>query len=98
MQSLMDFGAASYVLMEAIMENIINFVNDAHSFSSYRPVPHTSCQCKRLEKVINHTSVSLQQICHLESCHAGFRAGRSTNDQVVVQEYYIKNAFVHQQF
>lgn len=71
-----------------------------HSFpASNRPAVLTNCLCELLEKKTNGKLAYFLE-CNglLESCLAGFRAGRFTNSTFVAINLYIKDAFVHKHF
>ena len=63
--------------------------------NSYRPIALTSCLCKTLERMIN-----VRLVWYLESNNlispfqSGFRSERSTNDNLVRLETFIRDAFV----
>ena len=63
--------------------------------NSYRPKALTSCLCKTLERMIN-----VRLVWYLESNNlispfqSGFRSERSTNDNLVRLETFIRDAFV----
>lgn len=84
---------------EAIVVAFLKEGKDPSSPASYRPIALTSCLCKLFEKIINRRLVYfLEYNGLLEGCQAGFRAGRSTNDQLVALEAYVKDAFLHKQY
>ena len=84
---------------EAIVVAFLKEGKDPTCPASYRPIALTSCLCKLLEKMINKRLVYfLEYNGLLESCQAGFRAGRSTSDQLVALESYVKDAFIHRQY
>ena len=65
---------------------------------SYRPVSLTSCVVKLMERLvaerINHIMESSQSFSHLQ---AGFRRGRSCEDQVLRITQAIENGFAQQE-
>ena len=63
--------------------------------TSYRPIALTSCLCKVMEKMINNRLVwFLEKHNILSPFQAGFRKNRSTNDQLVRLETFIRDAFI----
>ena len=63
--------------------------------SSYRPIALTSCLCKTMERMINARLVWYLESHNILTKHqSGFRKARSTTDQLVRLEAYIRDGFL----
>ena len=66
--------------------------------TNYRPIALTSCLCKTIERMINNKlNFYLESNNITSEDQSGFLKNRSTTDQLVRLESYIRNAFVKKQ-
>ena len=63
--------------------------------SNYRPISLTSCLCKTMERMINTRLVwFLEKNNILTKYQSGFRKGRTTTDQLIRLESFIRDSFL----
>ena len=71
---------------------------DPTSPNNYRPIALTSCVCKTFERLVNECLVwYLESNNILPEYQSGFRKRRSTTNQLVRLESYIREAFVRRE-
>ena len=80
---------------EAILLPIPKPGKDSTNPNNFRPIALTSCICKTVERMVNERLVHfLEKHNLLTKYQAGFRHERSTIDQLVRLDTYIRDAFV----
>ena len=68
---------------------------DSKNPSNYRPISLTSCLCKTMERMINTRLVwFLEKNNILTKYQSGFRKGRTTTDQLIRLESFIRDSFL----
>ena len=68
---------------------------DSKNPSNYRPISLTSCLCKTMERMINARLVwFLEKNNILTKYQSGFRKGRTTTDQLIRLESFIRDSFL----
>ena len=68
---------------------------DPKNPSNYRPISLTSCLCKIMERIINTRLVwFLEKNNILTKYQSGFRKGRTTTDQLIRLESFIRDSFL----
>ena len=68
---------------------------DSKNPSNYRPISLTSCLCKTMERMINTKLVwFLEKNNILTQYQSGFRKGRTTTDQLIRLESFIRDSFL----
>jgi len=71
---------------------------DTTNPTNYRPIALTSCVCKIMEHMINNRLVwYLERNKIITPAQSGFRKGRSTTDQLVRLESFVREAFIQKQ-
>ena len=79
---------------EALIIPIPKPGKDSTNPNNYRPIALTSCLCKTMERMVNtRLNYCLENEHLLSSKQCGFRKGRSTTDQLVRFETFIREAF-----
>ena len=68
---------------------------DPAETNNYRPIGLTSCLCKTLERMINkRLTCFLESYNHIPRFQSGFKTDRSTTDDLVRLETFIRDAFI----
>ena len=68
---------------------------DPAETNNYRPIALTSCLCKTLKRMINkRLTWFLESNNHISRFQSGFRSDRSTTDNLVRLETFIRDAFI----
>ena len=81
---------------EAIVLPIPKPGRDHQNSTNFRPIALTSCICKTVERMVNERLIHyLEKNKILTKFQAGFRSERSTLDQLVRLDTFIKDAFVN---
>jgi hypothetical protein len=63
--------------------------------NNYRPIALTSCLCKTFKRMVNNRLTwYLESDNILTELHSGFRKGRSSTDQLVRLESFVREAFI----
>ena len=69
--------------------------NDKKNLSNYRPISLTSCLCNTMERMINTRLVwFIEKNNILTKYQSGFRKGRTTTDQLIRLESFIRDSFL----
>jgi len=93
-----ESGSFPEAWREATIIPIAKPGKDATNPTNYRPISLTSCLCKTLERMINARLVwFLESNGLISKYQSGFRHGRSTSDQLVRLESFIRDGFVRGQ-
>ena len=81
---------------EAVLLPIPKPGKDPQNPDNFRPIALTSCICKTVERMVNERLIYyLEKNNILSRFQAGFRRDRSTIDQLVRLDTYIKDAFIN---
>ena len=81
----------------AILLPILKPGKDPQDPGNFRPIALTSCICKTVERMVNERLIHyLEKNNLLSKFQAGFRQQRSTIDQLVRLDTFIKDAFINQ--
>ena len=81
---------------EALLLPIPKPGKDPQNPNNFRPIALTSCICKTVERMVNERLIHyLEKKNILTKFQAGFRSERSTIDQLVRLDTFIRNAFIN---
>ena len=82
----------------AVILPILKADKDKTDPCSYRPIALTSCLCKIVERMVNDRLIwYLEKNKIINSVQSGFRKNRSTTDNLVRLESFIREAFIQKQ-